>query len=484
MATTAIVRFRDFEADTIKAHNEVLSGAGAVWWAWWKKESEASMLPELAHIAEACPFGLGLINRETDKRFVGRCTRVEFGVNGESLRSPDPAKTPTYYRNAEFPAWFLLSHITEITAREWHQRFGIIPSGEPTLFISTAGPSQLASVPIDEGVPLIDAEVPSSVILHLSDPHFGSDHGFPLHHRDTPPLQQRLDEEIEQGLEEVNCPRVGLVVMSGDITTKGEMEGFEEAKVFIQRLLKSLRLSKEQIIITPGNHDILLDDTEATRSYSAEQPFRDFLKLACGYDGELNRIHRFSSRDGRDIVILALNSIRPRTRASMEYGYVGRDYYRALVRRIGRMLGEVDSQGNGRPLVIAVLHHHVLPTPLVEEPDPNRPVSLTLDAGELIENLQQVGVDLVLHGHQHIPFVGNTSRACRMPTLDDWSLPSPVHVIGGGSCGVKVGRLWNQMRDNCLGVYVPNAKTLNVKMYRFSPGKSFERFMDFTLPKN
>lgn len=37
---------------------------------------------------------------------------------------------------------------------------------------------------------------------------------------------------------------------------------------------------------------------------------------------------------------------------------------------------------------IAVLRHHVLPTPLVEAPEDGRPVSLTLDAGQFIEDLK------------------------------------------------------------------------------------------------
>ncbi|WFE37297.1 metallophosphoesterase [Micromonospora sp. WMMD998] len=480
MSVTAVLRFRDFEAETVPVHREIISQSGAAWWAWWRKESEDSQLDELAQLARACPVTIGLINRQLDTRFVAYCTRIAYSPEGGSLLSPEPHRTPSYYREDSFPAWFLLSAIEQVDQGEWNRRFGAVPAGEPTLFLVPTQAADARKI-LARQFTTEPIGIRSPVILHLSDLHFGSDYGFPLQPREVPTLRQTLDEAIEAGLERVGSPPVGIVVISGDITTRGENEGFLEAQTFIERLLGRLRLTPEQLVLVPGNHDILLDDSHMTRSYAAERPFRNFLQLVYGRDGlELNRLHWFATNDGRDLLVLALNSVRPRAQSTMEYGYVGRDLYGPLLKELSELMAQLRSHGE-RPLAVAVLHHHVLPTPLVEDPDTERPVSLTLDAGQLIEDLQQAGVSTVLHGHQHVPFIGSTSRAAR-DSKGRWSLDRAVHIIGGGSCSVKVDRLWNQMRDNCLGVYGLSDTGLDVNMFQFAPGVEFRESMRVVVP--
>jgi calcineurin-like phosphoesterase family protein len=428
----------------------------------------------------ACPVEMGLINRQLDTRFVAQCTRVAYSLRGDGLLSPEPHRTPAYYREDSFPAWFLLSAIEQVNEREWNRRFGAVPTGEPTFFLVPTQAADARKV-LARQFTAQPVGIRSPVILHLSDLHFGSDYGFPLHRRDVPTPRQTLDEAIEAGLERVGSPPIGIVIISGDITTRGESEGFLEAQGFIERLLDRLRLTAEQLVLVPGNHDILLDDSHMIRSYAAEQPFRNFLHVIYDRNGlELNRLHWFATNDGPDLLVLALNSVRPRAQSTMEYGYVGRDLYEPLLKELSALIAELRSHGE-HPLAVAVLHHHVLPTSLVEDPDTERPVSLTLDAGKLIEDLQQAGVRIVLHGHQHVPFVGSTSRAAR-DSRGRWSLDQGVHVIGGGSCSVKVDRLWNQMRDNCLGVYARSDNRLEVNMFQFAPGVEFRELMSVAVP--
>jgi 3',5'-cyclic AMP phosphodiesterase CpdA len=51
-------------------------------------------------------------------------------------------------------------------------------------------------------------------------------------------------------------------------------------------------------------------------------------------------------------------------------------------------------------LKVFVLHHHLLPIP-----GTGRERSTVMDAGDLLEELIQAGVNIVLSGHKHVPYV-------------------------------------------------------------------------------
>lgn len=479
---TMVLRFRDVETSTIDAHQERVEATGAAWWAWWAKDSEEVPVSALTRLGTHTPVDVGLINRQENARYVARCETVAVAESGERLSSPEPGRTPPYYRDDTFPAWFKLSSIELVGDVEWDRRFGGVPEGESTIFFVPLDEPDAAQQALQERFDTTPVEVPTSTVLHISDLHFGSDYGFPLTPRAIPTLQRTLDEVLGEGMEKLAPEGIGLIVVSGDITTRGEQDGFLEARTFLDALLDRLGMRSDQLVLVPGNHDILLDQPTVTRRYSAEQPFRDFLQLVYGVpDLELNRLHWFRSRaDDQDVLVLALNSVRPRQASTMEYGYVGRDLYGPLVEKAGRLRSEIEGRGGPDPLMIAVLHHHVLPTPLVEEPEDGRPVSLTLDAGQLIEDLQSAGCHVVLHGHQHVPFVGSTSRVVRDGRA--WRRGRTVHVVGGGSCSVQVTRLWANMRNNSVGVYRPIDGSLDVQMFELAPTVDLREYMALRLP--
>ena len=61
-----------------------------------------------------------------------------------------------------------------------------------------------------------------------------------------------------------------------------------------------------------------------------------------------------------------------------------------------------------------MLHHHLLPIP-----GTGRERSMVLDAGDLLEVLQECGVNLVLSGHKHVPYA--------------WRLEH-LFVVNAGTC--------------------------------------------------
>jgi hypothetical protein len=122
-------------------------------------------------------------------------------------------------------------------------------------------------------------------------------------------------------------------------------------------------------------------------------------------------------------------------------------------------------------LVFAVLHHHVIPVIPVDVPDGKRPVSLTLDAGELIEEFCKARVGYVLHGHQHMPFVGITAKLNAGDGLPRTWEPAKgnLFVLGCGSTGAKREWLPPEIGKNTLAVYTPKHDSLEVAFYEFLP---------------
>jgi len=87
-------------------------------------------------------------------------------------------------------------------------------------------------------------------ILHLSDLHF---------EKDTSPAAslQWLLQDLRA--DEPNFPRIEKIeylVLSGDVTHRGDSAGFDKARQFVLELLKELGLDALRCVFVPGNHDI------------------------------------------------------------------------------------------------------------------------------------------------------------------------------------------------------------------------------------
>ena len=180
MTDTVILRFRDVEAQTVELHQECIRATGGTWWAWWKKESEESPKIALRDLTALGAVDIGLINRQRNTRYLARCERVVATDSGERISSPEPVRTPDYYRDDSFPVWFLLSEIRRVNDTEWNQRLGGVPEGEPTIFVVPLDKPNIARKALRDKYDMTPVEVSTSTILHISDLHFGSDYGFPL----------------------------------------------------------------------------------------------------------------------------------------------------------------------------------------------------------------------------------------------------------------------------------------------------------------
>lgn len=468
---TTVLRFSDFLADTFAEHDQILRQRGFVWWAWWKKQHEPFPSGSLDRLRDILAAGesieVGLVNRSG----VYLAAQLEdFRADGgELFKSPDARATPNYYRDQAFPAWFKFGRISEISRTAWEARFGPVPIGDETYFDNTSGELEILSSSAAEGI--------GSGILHISDLHFGSDYAFhpdgQFYHQE--PLEVRISDALP-------CKPAGVVV-SGDLTTRGSNDGLVSARLFLERLADSLDLPRERFVIVPGNHDILVNRENVTQDFANEQHFRTQLFEFHGSRQDLERVQEFHGADGVHYIVATLNSSRPRDPKTMDYGYVGRDRSEPIL----RAAADIRDRSNKPTWLVVVLHHHILPAQQIEYAVPERPASIAIDAGELVGIASDLRFDAILHGHEHVPFVGRTSRIAEFGGYNRTQLgiDRSIVVLAAGSTSVRVDRLTDEMRHNSFNYYEVSQDSLRVQMYQFTArlDPSVPQHWDFTVQR-
>ncbi|NLU39813.1 MAG: hypothetical protein GXX78_13120 [Bacteroidales bacterium] len=120
-------------------------------------------------------------------------------------------------------------------------------------------------------------------ILHLSDFHFKSK-SFEKFTEDG--IITKLNESLSQ-----KPDKIDLVIFTGDLVYSGNKSSdFNDAKkIFIERIVDSLKISTNDFIICPGNHDI----DRRTRLESLENFFSDKIK-------ENSHLDRFIQEKNKD----------------------------------------------------------------------------------------------------------------------------------------------------------------------------------------
>ena len=196
-------------------------------------------------------------------------------------------------------------------------------------------------------------------IVHGSDVHFGVPH---------------LPEVLGVFDAAVRAHDPDVLVISGDLTQRAKTHEFEAAAGW----LKSF--GDLPVVTTPGNHDVPL-----YRVF--ERLFTPYRNWTRWISDELDSITRV-----RGMTVVALNSAAPRTaivngRISQSQLAYAREAFRAA------------PDGDARVLVT---HHHMVPAPDYEA---DRPLP---GAPRLLAAFEDMGVDLVLGGHLHRAYIGNS----------------------------------------------------------------------------
>ena len=190
-------------------------------------------------------------------------------------------------------------------------------------------------------------------IVQMSDIHVGSGLFRP--------------DLLSSAIEETNALSPDLVVVAGDLTTEGYRWEFEEAKGYFDRI-------ECPMVTAMGNHDAR---NVGYRHFEAFFGMREKSTTVEVPEGEAR--------------VVVLDSTKP----DLDEGEVGREHYAWL---------DSEFRGWDRGPKILVIHHHILAVP-----GTGRDANILRDAGDVMAILRELGVDMVLSGHRHVPYVWSIS---------------------------------------------------------------------------
>lgn len=229
-------------------------------------------------------------------------------------------------------------------------------------------------------------------LLHVSDPHFGTEQA---------PVVEALDRLARELAPDV-------MVLSGDITQRARRDQFDAARRFVDAL------AIEHKIVIPGNHDIPLFDL--------------WTRLVDPY-GRFRRVFGAELEPTLETATLCLLAVRTTRRRRHKHGQVDAEQ----IERVAVRMRDASSA----QLRVVVVHQPMhVPRPQDEE-------NLLRNAEAAARAWSAAGVDLVLGGHIHLPYVLPMSQ--RYPGLERelwcvqagtavssrvrWEAPNSVNLI-------------------------------------------------------
>ena len=238
------------------------------------------------------------------------------------------------------------------------------------------------------------AALPKIRIVHLSDLHFTT-------HR----VLRRLglwrgmsghDESICSALEtEVLNLQPQLIFATGDQTTWGDRTSLAAAHKFVLQLAWKAEVPDDHVFWIPGNHDILIHYycrfLRSVRAYN--KVFGDVKPATMTQSGPYK------------IMVYSFDSTLDRSgQWSPMWPFVGS---RGSISRDSFNRFNAAAQKHNpaeKCFKIAQIHHHPLPIPYKTVDGVGLELTTMTNGGTFIAYMQECGVDLVLHGHEHYPY--------------------------------------------------------------------------------
>lgn len=213
-----------------------------------------------------------------------------------------------------------------------------------------------------------------TVLLHVSDPHFGTERAHVVS------ALLRLEREL----------RPNLLVLSGDVTQRARSAEFAAAQAFLQQL------QVPHVLAIPGNHDIPLFNLAARTA----APYAGFQRI---FGPELE-----PSVSRADCLVLGVKTTR-------RYRHVDGEISAEQRERVAARLRGASAE----QLRVVVLHQPVA------VPRPKEQKNVVHGHDSAVKCWAEAGADVLLAGHIHLPFV--------LPLHEAQPLKRPVWAVNAGT---------------------------------------------------
>lgn len=210
-----------------------------------------------------------------------------------------------------------------------------------------------------------------SVVLHISDLHFGTE---------RPVVIKAL-----QRFTHAQAP--AMAILSGDITQRARRAEFAAAGAFMDSLSVPSRL------VIAGNHDIPLFDL-ATRL------FRPYVRYQRVFGADLEPVH-----ESQELLVIGVRTTR-------RYRHIEGEVSARQIERVAQRL----TQARDEQLRIVVTHQPICVTHAADRKH------LLRGHERAIERWAQAGVDLILGGHIHRPFICGLHERHAQMRHEVWAL--------------------------------------------------------------
>ncbi|MDY7093500.1 MAG: metallophosphoesterase family protein [Acidobacteriota bacterium] len=250
-------------------------------------------------------------------------------------------------------------------------------------------------------------------LFHISDVHFGPPH--------LPEVSQGVLRFIEERKPE-------MVILSGDLTQRAKPEQFQQARRFVDSI-------SVPTLVVPGNHDVPL--------YRVwERVFLPFGAYRAHFAEELEPTYR-----DEDLLVVGINTA---------HGWTLKDG-RISLNRLTEV-AEVFADAPNHLFKVVVAHHHLIPPPTFGTQ------RVCGNAYEAIDLFSRVGVDLILSGHLHQAYIGNSEEFYPKGR-------PPVVILHSGTTTSNRGRGVEREKNTCNWIEV-GEEMMRVSHLRWHPQES------------
>ena len=291
-------------------------------------------------------------------------------------------------------------------------------------------------------------------ILHVSDIQFGVKHRFGRLNLggsdekfDT--LLKRLTDDLDK-LGDSEGLRPDLVVLTGDLAEWGKKKEYEDVYSFCVGLQEHLKLSRDRILVIPGNHDINRDLCEAYfstckgKDEEPREPYWPKWEPYVEFFGKLYKdVERYQFKEtapytwfelpALKLVVAGLNSTMRESHKEKDpkdpnckfghYGYVGEaqlDWFRTKL---------VEAQNKGL-LRIGLVHHNAVRQAVADDEN--------LQDADILKSRIGSLLNLLFHGHTHqgslawlgrnLPVISTGSAAVKLEQRPE-EVPNQYQII-------------------------------------------------------